>query len=181
MKRVLSKIKWWSSFLLIVLGLIEYFTKMPIFFRPLWVYFNQNIEIKFGIVLLIESLIVLFLTLWIYNKHSGIKKIKELENVSDTASNKKWKTSFEEFPKEGILYALEYPLDKEDIEPWIGKSDPRCLKCQTRMKKEPVNYNPFTSPSWVCESCGHCIEDSENVKLQTQAKSRLVKKLSNGS
>lgn len=178
MKRILSKIKRWGSLLLIVLGLIEHFTKMPILFRPLWVYFNQNIEIKFGIVLLLT---LLFMTLWVCNKHPGIKEIKAPENTPDTASNKRWKTSFEKFPKEGILYALEYPPDKEDVEPWIAKSDPRCLKCQTQMRREPVDYNPFASSRWVCKSCGHYIEDSENVKLQTQAKSRLVKKLSNGS
>lgn len=181
MKRVLSKIKWWGGLLLIVLGLIEYFTKMPIFFRPLWIFLNQITEIKFGIFLLLESLIFLFLFLWIYSKHSSIRKIKKLGKIPDATPNKEWKTSFEEFPEEGILYALEYPLDKDDVEPWIHRSDPRCLKCQTRMKKTPVNYNPFALTIWKCESCGHSIEDEKSIKLQTQAKSRLVKRLNNRS
>ncbi len=183
MKRVLNKIKWWGSFLLVVLGLIEYFTKISIFFRPLWHCFNQKIEIKFGIIIFLEFLILFFLISWLKlkNKYRNIKKTRKIEDIVDTASNKKWKTSFEEFPEEGILYALEYPLGKDDVEPWIGKSDPRCLKCQTRMKKMPTNHNPFALTIWKCESCGHSIEDEENSKLQTQAKSRLVKRLNNKS
>lgn len=173
MKRFLSKIKWWGSFLLVILGLIESFTKTPVFFRPLWFYFNQNIEIKFGILVVLEFLILLFVIIWIRNN----KKIRQLENVPDTASNKRWKTSFEEFPGKNILYGLEYPLDKEDVEPWIHKSDPRCLKCRIRMKKVLVNHNPFVSSKWICESCEHSIEENENIKLQTQAKSRLIKRL----
>lgn len=49
------------------------------------------------------------------------------------------------------------------------------------MKKMPVNYNSFTSLTWDCESCGHSIEDEKNIKLQTQAESRLVKRLNNRS
>lgn len=181
MKRVLNKIKWWGSFALVFLGLIEYFTKISIFFRPLLYCFNQEIEIKFGIIIFLEFWVLFFLFFWLRSKHRNIKKIVRPENIPNVAPNNKWKTSFEEFAEEGTVYALEYPLDKDDVEPWIHKSDPRCLKCSTRMKKEPVNYNPFASVRWICESCGHSIEDDKNIKLWTQAKSRLVKRLNNRS
>ena len=83
MKRILSKIKWWGSFLLIALGLIGYFTKMSIFFRPLWVYLNQNIEIKFGIIVFLEFLVLFFLISWLQfkSKCRNIRKIKNPETV----------------------------------------------------------------------------------------------------
>lgn len=117
MKRLVNKIKWWGSFFLIVLGLIEHFTKVSIFFRPLWYYLNQKIEIKLGIILFLEVLVLFFLISWlkIKSKMPQYKKFQELENTPDTISTKKWKTSFEEFPKEGILSTLEYPLDKDDV------------------------------------------------------------------
>lgn len=178
-KRVFNKIKWWGSFFLVVLGLIEHFTKVSIFFRPLWHFLNQKIEIKFGIIIFLGVLVLFFLISWLKfkSKYRSIKKVQEPENAPNVASNKKWKTSFEEFLEEGIRYALEYPCDKEDVEPWIHKSDPRCLKCQTQMKKEPEGYQPFAPLMWVCKSCEHSIEDDKNIKLQAQAKSRLVKRL----
>jgi ribosomal protein L37AE/L43A len=181
MKRILRSIGWCIGSIASLLAIFEFIAKRSIFFRPLWFYLNQNIEIKFGIVFLLGLLTVLLLILWIYNRHSSIKRIKRLENTPAMASNKEWKTSFEEFPEEGILYALEYPLGKEDVEPWIHKSDPRCLKCRTGMKKVPVHYDSFTSPIWRCESCGYSIKDDKNIKLQTQAESRLVKRLNNRS
>jgi len=178
-KKITRDIGWCIGSIASLLAIYEFVSKRSIFFRPLWIFFNQITEIKFGIFLLLESLIFLFLFLWIYDKYSGSRKIKKLGKMPEATPNKEWRTSFEEFPEEGILYALEYPLGKDDVEPWIHRSDPRCLKCRTRMKKTPVNYNPFALTIWKCESCGHSIEDEKNIKLQTQAKSRLVKKLNN--
>lgn len=181
MKRVLNKIKWWGGFFIIVLGLIEHFTRVSIFFRLLWHYLNQKVEIKFGIIIFLGALVLFFLISRskLKNKILLYNKIRKPENTPDTTSTKEWKTSFEEFPEEGILYALEYPLGKDNVEPWIHRGDPLCLRCQTRMEKFPVNYNPFTPSKWICKSCGHSFEDEKNIRLQTQAKSRLVKKLNN--
>lgn len=98
----------------------------------------------------------------------------------------KWETEYERFPEQGVLYALEYPLDgRGDLADRISASEPRCLghpgapmvraDLEDGAEEDWVGTNVYRG--WKCDGCGHTIAESLNKRLKVLAKSNLAKKL----
>ena len=142
---------------------------------------GSTVSVSWGAVLFVAMTAIALA--WVARKRhrATVTELKrELERAKATLAGAnppqrpepKWKTECERFPERGVLYAVRYPLDEQgDLANRILVSEPRCLRHQT-----PMTQRWRQSP-WRCDGCGLQISNEENAKLQTIAKSNVLKQI----
>ncbi len=141
-------------------------------------FFMQEIPIPIGLLILLAIGVLYLLFKLIRTVKTSVDQPQTQEKLQGRPKEDQ-KTEFISLPKSGVLYALKYPTDKEDVIDWVHDTMPRCLKCQVFMTKGLQRIDNYTVKpiSWFCNACGHSISLEENDRQLALAKSELLSKL----
>ena len=154
-------------------------------------YLERTVPVSLGSILFV-LLVFIGLVVWVARRRplpTIVKSGHEPEqarvratNLSPPHSIESERTTYQRFPKQGVLYAVSYRSDKLD-DPYVG--NPRCLRHGTemvpaRLEREVVdddwyqwNRSPYNA--WTCKGCEQAIPGALDTKLRIEAKSRGMK------